>query len=176
VPVRVPFVLLVLAAGLTLGLVAVAVVAHTPAHERVTVPGSSRQGPGEQFALAVLHGWDRQRASAWATGDPVALAALYEPGESAGRADVALLRRYSARGLVVRDLRMQVLRARVLVARPRRVVLEVVDRLSMAAATRVDDAHASFRLPADAATTRILELRRVGGRWLMARVSDPAQR
>jgi hypothetical protein len=175
VPVRVPLALLVLAAGLTLGLVGLEVVARVPAPDRPSAPAPSSRtapAPGERFALEVLHAWDRRRASAWAAGDPVALATLYVPASSAGAADVALLRRYAARGLVVRDLRMQVLRARVLVTRPRRVTLEVTDRLAGARAVRVDRTDAARRLPADTASTRILELRRVGGRWLMARVSS----
>jgi hypothetical protein len=175
-PVRLPVALLALAVGLTVGLVAVAVVARVPgdAHRaRVGGSGSAVQVPEERFALEVLHGWDRQRAAAWAAGDPAALARLYVPGSPAGATDVALLRRYAARELSVRGIRMQLLRVRVLVARPGRVALEVTDRLTSAVAVRAGDVTASRPLPADAASTRLLELRRVGGRWLMARVSRP---
>jgi hypothetical protein len=174
---RIPVSLLVLVAGLTVGLVAVAVVARTPGAADRGAPvarGPSASEPGDPSVLAVLHGWDRQRASAWAAGDPVALASLYVPGSSAGATDVALLRRYAARGLVVRDIRMQVVRARVLVARPRRIELEVTDRLTTATAVRAAGPAAPRRLPAGAAATRVLELRRVGARWLMARVSASA--
>jgi hypothetical protein len=174
-PVRLPVALLLLAVGLTVGLVAVAVVGQVPGDGRDHASGSrsSVPVPEERFALEVLHGWDRQRAAAWAAGDPDALARLYVPGSSAGAADVALLRRYAARGLSVRGLRMQLLRARVLVVRPRRVALEVTDRLTSAVAVRVDDVTASRPLPADAASARFLELRRFGDRWLMTRVSRP---
>jgi hypothetical protein len=174
-PLRVPVTLLVLAVGLTVGLVAVAVVS-APGDEgraRAGVSRASVRAPEERFALAVLHDWDGQRAAAWADGDPEALALLYAPGSSAGAADVALLRRYAARGLSVRGIRMQLLRARVLVVRPRRVALEVTDRLTSAVAVRGGDETASRPLPADAVSTRLLELRRVGDRWLMTRVSRP---
>jgi hypothetical protein len=85
---------------------------------------------------------------------------------------VALLHEYAARGLVVRDLRMQLLSVRVLVDRPRQLALAVTDRLAGATAVRATDPVASRRLPADTATTRVLRLRRVGDRWLMARVSS----
>jgi hypothetical protein len=180
VPIRVPVLLLVLAAGLTLGLVAAAVVAHPPGiagRARAVGSGPPVSRPADRSVLGVLREWDRRRASAWADGDEIALARLYLPGSSAGAADVALMRRYAARGLVVRGIRMQLLRARVLVARPRRIELEVTDRLTAAVAVRLVDTATTRRLPADAPTTRTLELRRVGGRWLMARVSgSPARR
>jgi hypothetical protein len=122
----------------------------------------------ESGPLAVLHGWDTRRAAAWAAGDPRALAQLYTARSTAGAADVALLQRYVDRGLRVRRMRMQVLGARVLVLRPRAITLEVVDRL---AAATVDTGVASRRLPSDSATTHRLELRLVGGRWRMDRVS-----
>jgi hypothetical protein len=174
VPVRVRPALLVLALGLTVGVVA-SLVLGRPSAEVLSLP-TARSTPVsrpavEDRALAVLHAWDVRRSAAWASGDAAALAALYTAGSSAGAADVALLERYTARGLVVRDLRMQLLRARVLAARPRLVEVEVTDRLSNAVAVRLGDPVARHRLPADAATTRLLVLRRVGDRWVMARVS-----
>lgn len=173
-PVRVRPALLVLALGLTVGIVASLVLGRPPAE--VPRTPSARSTPvsrpaAEDRALAVLHAWDVRRSAAWASGDAAALAALYTAGSSAGAADVALLERYTARGLVVRDLRMQLLRTRVLTVRPRLVELEVTDRLSTAVAARAHDPAARHRLPADAATTRVLALRRVGDRWVMARVS-----
>jgi hypothetical protein len=84
---------------------------------------------------------------------------------------VALLRRYTERGLVVQGLGMQVLRARVLVSRPRRLELEVTDRLAGAVAARAGDPQSARRLPAGAASTRVLVLRRPADRWVMVRVS-----
>jgi hypothetical protein len=184
-PVRIPLAVLVLALGLTAGLVALATVSrpasgpahrpgHGPGHGPTGVPasaGASSESARPRGPLALLHDWDTRRAAAWAAGDTAALARLYTDRSSAGVADVALLGRYTARGLVVRGMRMQVLRARVLTVRPRLVEIEVTDRLASAVAVRVGDAAAARRLPADAATTRVLALRRVGDAWLVARVS-----
>jgi hypothetical protein len=172
-PVRVPVVALVLVLGLTCGVVAVAVLSAAPGVP--SAPGSSRATPvdaaaSEQYAVGVLHAWDARRAAAWASGDATALSGLYTQGSSAGKSDVGLLRRYQARGLVVRNLRMQVLRARVLVARPGRLVLEVTDRLAAATAVRVGEETVGRPLPADRPTTRRLVLRRDSGVWRMARV------
>jgi hypothetical protein len=144
----------------------------TSSGTRVDSPASSSGGTSPQDrALAVLDAWDVRRAAAWATGDAEQLGALYTAGSTAGAADVALLARYAGRGLVVHGMRMQVLRVRVLTVRPRRVEVEVTDRLTGAVAARVTDPTSVRALPADPATTRLLVLRRVGGRWLMARVS-----
>jgi hypothetical protein len=83
----------------------------------------------------------------------------------AGRRDAALLRRYVERGLVVRDLRMQVLSLRVLRASADLLRLDVVDRVAGGDV-------AGARLPADAATRHVLELRLVEGAWRMAAVSE----
>jgi hypothetical protein len=153
---------------------------------RLTAPapagaGSAAQRPAvrpdERFALGVLRGWDARRAAAWATGDPALLARLYTRGSTAGAADLDLLRRYRARGLVVRDMRMQLLRVRVLTSRPRLVVLEVTDRLAFAVAFAPPSR--ARPLPRDVATAHEVVLRRVGGEWRMARVSlvrQPAER
>jgi hypothetical protein len=170
-PVRIPLVLLVLAAGLTLGLVGVATLSERPGELGAPSRSPSARPATEHAALAVLHSWDRRRSDAWAAGDAVALARLYTARSSAGAADVALLRRYVARGLVVSDLRMQVLRARVIVVLPRLLELEVTDRLAGGRAARPGDPGTARPLPADAASTTVLTLRRVGDRWLMARVS-----
>ena len=171
-PVRIPLVLLVLAMGLTLGLVGVATVSDRPGEVRAPGrPAETARPATEHAALAVLHAWDRRRGDAWAAGDAAALARLYTERSAAGAADVALLRRYAARGLVVRDLRMQLLRARVLVVRPRLLQLEVTDRLAGGRAARRSEPGTARTLPADAASTTVLTLRRIGDRWLMARVS-----
>jgi len=119
----------------------------------------------------VLHDWDRRRAAAWAAGDVAALQALYLPSSSAASADVALLRRYLSHGVRVRGMRMQVLRARVVASTPSVVEVEVTDRLAAGVAVRVDDPRVARRLPADGASTHMVRLRRVRGRWLVARVS-----
>jgi hypothetical protein len=174
-PVRLPVAVLVLAAGLTCGLVAVALVSEGPwtaGRSSISMSARTAVAPevsGRPAALAVLHAWDVRRARAWARGDTTALASLYVPGSSAGSADVALLRRYQVRGYVVRGMRMQVFAARVLTARPAVLRLEVTDRLAGAVAVR---GRVSSGLPADAASRRVLVLRRVRGAWLMARVGS----
>ncbi|HEX2894617.1 MAG TPA: hypothetical protein VHO29_11515 [Marmoricola sp.] len=169
--VRVPRALLVLASGLTLGLVAVVTLSRPTGPVAVVDPSSVHQTAGRDAALAVLHDWDVRRAAAWAAGDPVALRRLYTSGSAAGDSDVALLRRYVARGLVVRDLSMQVLRARVLVRRPRRLELEVTDRLAAAVAGRSGDVRSVRRLPESTVSTHLVVLRRPVRVWLVARVS-----
>ncbi|RNM14073.1 hypothetical protein [Nocardioides pocheonensis] len=180
--VRIPRALLVLTAGLTVGLVGVVTLAHAPTSVPRAVqpaaPAPVHASVGSDGVLAVLHDWDVRRAAAWAAGDPDALARLYTPQSRAGAADVAMLRRYVARGLVVRDMRMQVLRARVVTARPRLLELQVTDRLAAAVAVGVGDPTAERRLPADVASTHLLVLRRSGpGQgWLVARVSASSGR
>ncbi|MCL2541310.1 MAG: hypothetical protein FWE71_02485 [Nocardioidaceae bacterium] len=118
-------------------------------------------------ALAVLRDWDRARASAWAHGDRAALRRLYAAGSTAGRHDVAMLDRWTRRGLRVRGMSMQVLGVRLRARTRHRVVLVVTDRLVGAyAVTR----GRRVALPRDNASTRRLEFRRVDGRWLMASV------
>lgn len=165
-PVRLPVAVVVLLVGLTCGLVAVGVLSGPSGRAVGSPPVSAAAGAVPSRALAVLQDWDRRRADAWADADPAALARIYVPGSSAGAADVALLRRYRDRGYAVHGIRMQVLTARVLVQRPRLVRVEVTDRLAGATAVGATEQV----LPTDAASTRVLVLRRVGGQWLMARV------
>lgn len=177
-PVRVPVAALVLVLGLTSGVVAIGVLSR-PAPRVPATPGlaatitEADQGPGPTDALVVLRDWDRRRAAAWAAGDERALERLYAGRSAAGLADVALLRRYEARGLVVHGMTMQVLAARRLKRTSRVLELEVTDRLA-SATVRVSDGGVDRLLPADTARTRVLVLRRVGARWLMARVSAPS--
>jgi hypothetical protein len=176
VPVRLPVVALVLALGLTVGVVGLTLVpSGSPAAPGRSVP--SRSGVpvvDERVAVAALHAWDERRAAAWAQGDRDALSRLYTRTSTAGRADARLLGLYAVRGLVVRHMRMQVLRLRVLVAQPSRIVLDVTDRLAGAVAVRVDDDRVRRALPADGPTSRRLVLRRDGEQWLMAGVSASA--
>jgi hypothetical protein len=133
-------------------------------------PASSAGSPAPTAgspAVAVLHRWDRARATAWAAGDVAALRALYTPGSPAGRADVALLSRYLDRGLRVRGLATQVFSVTVLAAGPGLVRLRVVDRLAGGLACA---RHRCVPLPRDQADRRTITLRRSHGRWLVADV------
>ncbi|RLV49116.1 hypothetical protein D9V37_11140 [Nocardioides mangrovicus] len=147
----------------------VAVVTPAAVHEPRPAPVAAALGaPAPSSpALVALHRWDAARARAWASGEPAALRRLYVPGAAAGRADVALLRRYLARGLVVTGMSQQVLAVRVTRAGTDRLVLRVTDRLVGAVAVSVS---AHQPLPASAPLTRRLELRRVGEEWRMATI------
>jgi hypothetical protein len=169
VPIRVRSSLAVLVLGLCAGVVGLEAAARLTAGPSQSAGPVASARPADRFALDVLREWDDRRAAAWAAGDPARLARLYTDGSSAGAADMALLRRYRDRGLVVRAMRMQVLRARVLTSRPGRLVLEVTDRLASAVA--LGTTGGERRLPLDVATSHQLVLRRVAGEWRVARVS-----
>ena len=125
--------------------------------------GAGREDP----AVRVLHAWDVRRARAWAAGDARALRRLYVRGSRAGRADVAMLHAWLARGLRVRGMRMQVVAATVRGRGEARVVLEVTDRLvgatTVAAGRRVP-------LPRDVPSRHTVVLVRVAGQWLVRAV------
>jgi hypothetical protein len=123
---------------------------------------------GLRHALAVLHGWDTQRARAWAGSDDRALARLYVPGSSARSADEQLLRSYTARGFVVRRLVTQVFGARLLTNAPDRLVLRVLDRV---AGGEVATPEGAVPLPSTRPAVRRIVLERVGGAWRVASVT-----
>ncbi|WP_182526557.1 hypothetical protein [Nocardioides dongkuii] len=118
-------------------------------------------------ALAVLAAWDQRRSEAWADGDAAALADLYEPGSTAGRRDLAMLRAWRERGLRVTGLRMQVLDAEVIDTADARLVLRVTDRV---AAARAVGRGLDATLPADRPTTRRITLVRHAEGWRVADV------
>jgi hypothetical protein len=160
---RVPLVLaLVLAVG--------ACAREAPAAPALVEPveTSAVGAPAAPPPVEVLRAWDAQRAEAWARGDPGLLARLYTPGSMAGRRDRAMLRAWGARGLVVRELRTQLLAVRELRHTRLTWTLQVTDRLAGGVAV----GHGIRRpLPIDQATTRIVVLRRLGGHWRVSAVS-----
>ena len=123
---------------------------------------------GEVQAAAVLRRWDAARARAWAAGDVRRLGALYTPGSVAGRRDRAMLQAWLRRGLVVSDLRPQVLALREVRHGDGRWVLEVTDRVSSGQAVGRGAARPQ---PRDAATTTTVTQRRLHGRWRVESVS-----
>ncbi|HWJ08602.1 MAG TPA: hypothetical protein VNS46_04455 [Nocardioides sp.] len=170
---------------LATGLVAVTALHHPPPHPpaRTTpaAPAASVAPAARDVgvvravgSLAVLRDWDRARAAAWAAGDAEALGELYAPGSAAGRADVAMLRRWTARGLRVEGMTMQVLSVELRLRTGRRLVLVVTDRLVGAEAVAPGGRHVA--LPRDGATRRRLEFHRSGGRWLLASAVETAER
>jgi hypothetical protein len=124
--------------------------------------------PVDVPAAERLRDWDAQRAAAYAAGSMRMLRDLYVPGSRAGRADVRLLRAWTARGLRPEGLRTQVLGLQVVSQHPDRLVLRVTDRL--AAGEAVGRAGRT-PLPRDRADTRLLTLDRGSdGAWRMGEV------
>lgn len=117
----------------------------------------------------MLERWDARRAAAWAAGDVDRLRSLYAAGSRTGGADVRLLRHYLARGLRVEGLATQVLALDVVQDSPRRLVLDVTDRVVGGAA--VGGAR-PVALPADRASTRRVVLVRSGEQWVVAEARD----
>jgi hypothetical protein len=119
-------------------------------------------------AADVLRAWDEQRAAAYATGSVRQLRGLYVAGSAAGRSDARVLRRYRSHGLVVDGMRTQVLALRVLEQRPRRLRLEVTDRLAAAVAV---GRGRRVLLPRDQPDTRAVTLLRgADGAWRVSAV------
>ncbi|WP_166390242.1 hypothetical protein [Nocardioides ochotonae] len=131
-----------------------------------TVPSEDVVLP-RTMAREVLADWDARRAEAWAAGDAVALSGLYVPSSVAGQRDVEMLVAWTRRGLVVRDLRTQLLRLDVRRAGPERLVLDVTDRLVGGVAVGPGVRQA---LPVDRASRRVIVLRRAGELWQVAAV------
>jgi hypothetical protein len=123
-------------------------------------------------ALRVLHGWDASRERAWAAADEKALRSLYvrgsASGRASGRADVRLLRAYTRHGLVVRRIVTQVFAVKVLGRGAGTLRLRVLDRV---AGGQVLHGAGAMPLGSSAPVTRVIELRFVAGRWLVASVS-----
>jgi hypothetical protein len=142
-----------------------------PSGRTTLSPAPTRADDPAARALDVLAAWDRSRAAAYSAGDVAALHALYVPGAPAGRRDVAVLRRYAARGLEVRGLGLQRSAAEVVVATDRRLAVEVVERL---AAGRVVSGGAEVALPADRPERRVVRLVRGARGWQVAAVEPVA--
>ena len=136
---------------------------------------SAARGPEKADPVAVLRDWDAARTEAWAAGDTGALAALYRPGSATGERDVAMLRAYVRRGLVVEGLSTQVVEVRELSRGDELLVLDVTDRVS---GGTVVGRGVRRALPHDAVSRREVELRRRGDVWRVVEVverSVPAQ-
>jgi hypothetical protein len=165
--------LLLLATGLTLATVGLAVVSAgaTDRHVRPDQAPAARSRIAR--ALAVLRAWDRDRAAAWSHADPAALARLYLRRSRTGTRDAAHLRRWRDRGLRVTGLHQQVAAVRVDRASPGRIALTVTDRTVDAVAVGHGRRTA---LPASAWATHRITLRAVHGRWRVAEVvAQPAR-
>lgn len=139
-----------------------------PAPVRAPPPGGVDAPGAARWSTTVLASWDRARERAWQAADPAALGALYVAGSMAGQRDAELLERWRAAGVEVRRLRLRVDALDVVALGPRRVVLEVTDRLRVHAVA--DSAHGVLRLGRDRPSTRVVELRRDGTTWRVAEV------
>ncbi len=132
-----------------------------------TLEASAARAPAAPPPVEVLRAWDARRADAWARGDPRRLSSLYTPGSRAGRHDVAMLRAWTARGLVVHGLRTQLLSVRERAHSPTTWTLRVTDRLVGGVAV---GRGLRRPLPRDEASTRTVRLRLVEGEWRVAAV------
>ena len=122
----------------------------------------------ETEALGILRAWDVRRARAWAAGDVHALDRLYTPRSRTGAVDLAMLRSYLRRGLVVEGMDTQVLAADVRASDATHLTLVVTDRLATATAV---GAGTSQRLPRDRASNHTVELLKTGDAWLVDEVT-----
>lgn len=116
-------------------------------------------------ALAVVRDWDVDRAQVWRTQDTARLRLLYVPGSAAGHRDVRLLRRYRARGVVVRRLVTQVFAVTLLRSARSRVRVRILDRV---AGGVVSHRGRSRALRSTVPTARVVEFRRSRGEWRVA--------
>lgn len=134
----------------------------------VAAPVAAGGAPARAVTPAgILRAWDQRREQAWRAADEEALGRLYLPRSLAGRRDVAMLRQWSARGLRVVELRVEVSSVRVLVRRAARLVVVVTDRVTRA---ETIGERGGVVLPRDGTDTHRIDLRRVDGRWLVASV------
>ena len=137
----------------------------SPGRTVTTVTGV--RGP-DVPAAEVLRAWDEQRAAAYAAGSVRRLRQLYVARSAAARSDVRVLRGYRSRGFAIERMRTQVLALRVVEQRPRRLRLEVTDRL--AGGVAVGRGRRAL-LPRDQPDTRTVTLLRgVDGTWRVATV------
>lgn len=140
-----------------------------PAVSGATAAGTPATPTARGRALEVLRGWDSRRADAYARGDAAALRRLYVPGSLLAERDVAVLRRYRARGLHVTGLRQQVVSVEVRAAGSRVVSMTVVERLAGHAQADATAAGTSWGLPASGFERRVLRFERAGGGWRLSR-------
>lgn len=127
--------------------------------------GVTTGGPG----CVALAGLDLQRSLAWSSSSIEAVEALYvDP--TAGAADVAALRQWTDRGLVLESAMLVIGSCTAVTESPDRVRLDVVDRLAPTWA--VDTFGLATSLPVDTWSGRHVVLQRVDGVWRYAEVSE----
>lgn len=137
-----------------------------------TAPGPTGAiQPAERWHQ-VLERLSRIRALAWRRGQPALLRRVYSASAAELRLDQAMLRRYVARELSVRGADLAFGPVRVASRGSGVVRLRVVDQLR--AAVAVNSRGTRRALPRDSPTRHLIELRKTGGRWRIASVTDTA--
>lgn len=131
------------------------------------------EDPVEASAVDVVRAWDAHRSQAWASGSLADLEGLYVDGSKAGRRDVAMLRAYVDRGLVVDGLAVQLISVEEVRRGAESLVVDVTDRVH--GGTVVGDG-VEQALPRDGADTRRLVFRLVEGQWVVERVAERSGR
>lgn len=146
----------------------------------LVTPGGAKESteaaaadPREAPAVEVVRAWDAERSRAWAAGSLEELEELYAEGSRAGQRDVAMLRKYVDRGLVVEGLDVQLISVEEVRRGEESMVLDVTDRVH---AGTVVGAGVDQSLPRDGADTRRLVFRLVEGEWLVERVAEGSGR
>ncbi|MDT9592614.1 hypothetical protein RDV89_06030 [Nocardioides zeae] len=133
--------------------------------------GTARPGAAGVSPASVLREWDAARSAAYAAGDVDALRSLHTLGGGTGPADVAVLEAYAARGLVVDDLRFEVVGLEVVEVDEDLLVLRVEDRMTRARV--LDGAGREVGLlPERGRATRELTFERDGGRWRLGAAQE----
>lgn len=166
---------LLVVAGAFVALTADGVPAARAAHP--ALPTRSTASTGEASAVGpveALRAWDARRAAAYAKGSLAGLRRLYTPGSRTGRADLALLRSYVDRGLVVEGLTAQVFAVEVVRGGPDAWRLLVTDRMVGAVAR---SGQTRIKLPMSQPMTRRVDLVSVAGTWRVEEATPmPARR
>lgn len=141
------------------------------------LPTRATASTGEASAVGpveALRAWDARRATAYAEGSLAGLRRLYTPGSRTGRADLALLRSYVDRGLVVEGLTAQVFAVEIVRGGPGAWRLLVTDRMVGAVAR---SGQTRLTLPTSRPMTRQVDLVSVGGTWRVEEATPmPARR
>ncbi|MDX6278675.1 MAG: hypothetical protein QOJ72_2803 [Nocardioidaceae bacterium] len=128
----------------------------------ITLLSSLASSPTVHWS-GVLEDLDRDRAEAFAAGDPSMLDRVYAPGSASAQVDAAAIRAYAKRGGRVAGADLTLLSCRVRYSSRRRVDLVVLDRLAAAKLVWADGT--SRTLPRDLPTKHHITLVRTSGGW-----------
>lgn len=124
---------------------------------------------GDDPECLLLGGLDVARAQAFVADDETRLGDVYADVRAA-RADIEVLRAYRERGLRLEGMLLFRESCRVTDRSPKRVTLDVVDRLGSTSVRAENGQHQ--HLPRDRPTRRTVVLERVGDVWRVAAVES----